>query len=208
MAKSDTKDLHYLLEKLAVAKRKTTSLHLLGVGRCENINFYSKFGITSFDSVSPFIQGTQHGEYHNTVNNEKKYTAIRVPQVFGNNKLRKKIASGQLDQDKLSHQEKKVLKLLKDYDKAKLKASKSLINKVLKEVVNYDEMISGKKSKHIEAYTRILQDRPWKTCKCALCKKLGINIVIMRGTERNKSRGFCNLNKLYCRVEERRRNGT
>jgi hypothetical protein len=37
-----------------------------------------------------------------------------------------------------------------------------------------------------------LDNRPWELCKCDICKKNGIDVVIFRGANRNKRRGFHN----------------
>jgi hypothetical protein len=42
-------------------------------------------------------------------------------------------------------------------------------------------------------YWRTLHDRPWRSCPCGICEEVGIQVVIFRGTERNKRRGFHNL---------------
>ena len=43
------------------------------------------------------------------------------------------------------------------------------------------------------AYRDVLDDAPWKTCPCSICAKAGINVILFRGSERNKRRGFHNL---------------
>ena len=40
---------------------------------------------------------------------------------------------------------------------------------------------------------RTLQDRPWKRCDCAICRDVGVEVIIFRGSNRNKRRGFHNL---------------
>jgi hypothetical protein len=42
-------------------------------------------------------------------------------------------------------------------------------------------------------YWRTLHDRPWRSCACGICEEVGIQVVVFRGTERNKRRGFHNL---------------
>ena len=42
-------------------------------------------------------------------------------------------------------------------------------------------------------YARVLTDRPWKHCPCEICRRLGIHVIIFRGAERNRRRGFHNL---------------
>ena len=57
---------------------------------------------------------------------------------------------------------------------------------------DYSEVWDGKTDRG-EAYRDTLQDRPWRDCRCELCRTLGIQITVFRGTERNKRRGFHNL---------------
>ena len=42
-------------------------------------------------------------------------------------------------------------------------------------------------------YREVLEAAPWKHCDCAVCRDAGIQVIIFRGTERNKRRGFHNL---------------
>ena len=199
-----TADLHFLLERISKAKRKGTTLHLLGIGRCENIKEFKNYDVATFDSTAPLLKAFMDDKhnYYSTKEGEKPYTAIRVPQVHGNNELRKRVQSGEVDQDALQTQERHVIKLLKNYDQGKGK-----METLLEAIHEYDVMIKGS-CRHLESYRRILTEQPWKKCKCPLCKKMGIHIVIFRGAERNRSRGFCNLNKFYKRFEKRRRNGS
>ena len=46
-----------------------------------------------------------------------------------------------------------------------------------------------------------LADKPWKSCPCAICKELGIHVVLFRGAERNRRRGFHNLHVLRQRLD-------
>lgn len=39
----------------------------------------------------------------------------------------------------------------------------------------------------------VLTDRPWKHCPCEICRRLGVHVIIFRGAERNRRRGFHNL---------------
>ena len=44
-----------------------------------------------------------------------------------------------------------------------------------------------------DQYRQVLAAAPWKRCECAVCRDVGIQVNIFRGTERNKRRGFHNL---------------
>ena len=64
-----------------------TQLHLLGITRCSNIGEFASLGVTSFDSTSAFRQAFKddRDNYHTA---DRTYTALRVPQVDGNPKLK------------------------------------------------------------------------------------------------------------------------
>ena len=40
---------------------------------------------------------------------------------------------------------------------------------------------------------RTLTDKPWKFCDCLICKEVGVEVIIFRGNNRNRRRGFHNL---------------
>jgi hypothetical protein len=46
---------------------------------------------------------------------------------------------------------------------------------------------------YLPYYVATLRDRPWRECGCDICRALGINVVIFRGNNRNRGRGFHNV---------------
>ena len=40
---------------------------------------------------------------------------------------------------------------------------------------------------------RTIKDMPWKHCDCDICRKVGVEVIIFRSSNRNKRRGFHNL---------------
>jgi hypothetical protein len=42
-------------------------------------------------------------------------------------------------------------------------------------------------------YRRTLNDRPWKACGCPICKDVSVEVILFRGSNRNKRRGIHNL---------------
>lgn len=162
-----------------------TQLHLLGISRCDNIPTFAKLGVTSFDSTSPFRQAFKD-ERTNYYTPNGAYVALRVPQVEGNLKLRKRIEAGEIDQRVAIVLERTALRLLREYE-----AGTATLEETLQALQNYSRLWD-RKDRSV-AYRRTLCDRPWQECPCDLCRALGIDITIFRGTERNKRRGFHNL---------------
>ena len=52
-------------------------------------------------------------------------------------------------------------------------------------LIEYQSLF-GSTRNYATEYETTLRERPWKDCDCAICKDLGINVVIFRGAERNR----------------------
>jgi hypothetical protein len=181
--------------------RSDTRLHLFGVTRLSHIPEFKSMGVVSFDSTSPLRQAFKEdkGNYYSRVKdelgNEKSYTAIRVPQVDVNVQLKNRILSGQVKQAEAFRLEKECLDALRAYDK-KPHHRKELIQLL----IDYQSLFGNLRNYAIE-YEDVLKDQPWKQCSCEVCKTLGINVVIFRGAERNRRRGFHNVHVTYERLK-------
>jgi hypothetical protein len=174
------------LQEIAKVRRQGTQLHLLGVTRTEHVETFAASGVTSFDSTSPFRQSFKD-DRDNYYALNRTYTALRVPQVDGNPKLKGRIRAGQVSQRVALQLEEKCLTSLRRYDAGEIKATT-----VLRALREYDELCDGRKDRTDE-YAQTLADSPWKRCRCGICGPVGIDIAMFRGSERNKRRGFHNL---------------
>ncbi|GAA4472903.1 tRNA-guanine transglycosylase DpdA [Phytohabitans houttuyneae] len=167
-------------------RNRNTQLHLLGVSRYEDIPTFTSHGVTSFDSTSPFRQAFKDDK-DNYYTPKRNYIALRVPQVDGNAKLKKRIQSGEIQQDQALRLERTALQLLRQYDTGQVDA-----DPVLEALQAYSAVWDGKSDRTAQ-YRQTLEDRPWRTCGCTICGTVGVEVIIFRGSERNKRRGFHNL---------------
>ena len=172
-----------------VLRRSATSpetrLHLLGITRTELVESYERYGVVSFDSTSPFRQAFKD-DRDNYYAPERKYLAVRVMQIDGNNRLKQRVLAGQLDQDQGRRLEQASLEALAAYDR-----DECGVDTPLEALAAYDESLDEPDRRG--EYWRTLHDQPWRSCLCGICAEVGIQVVIFRGTERNKRRGFHNL---------------
>ena len=74
-------------------------------------------------------------------------------------------------------------------------AASAPVDETLDAVIAYEDVIGVKKSYRTQ-YAETLQAAPWRSCRCGLCEKHGVEMAIFRGSERNKRRGFHNLSVL------------
>lgn len=173
------------LERIDEIREKDVAFHLLGVTRTENISGFMSYGVESFDSTSPFRQAFKDAK-NNYYAKTRTYTALRVPQVEGNAKLRALIRAGKINQEKARALEQEALNTIRAYD-----AGDTSIMDALGALRAYDEL-QGRKDLS-DLYRETLEDRPWSKCRCGVCVDAGVEVILFRGTERNKRRGMHNV---------------
>jgi len=188
------------LQHVNAARDPATQLHLLGITRCASMTEFAALGVTSFDSTSAFRQAFKDDKdnYHTP---EQTYTALRVPQVDGNPKLKARIQAGRVVQREAAEREQACLRLLREYD-----AGNAPLQSVLDALSSYQEIFDGRRD-YSAAYLKILEESPWKRCPCGICERAGIDVAIFRGSERNKRRGFHNVYAFRKRLDRELRTG-
>jgi hypothetical protein len=192
-----TRDILSTLRTVSEVLKPDTKLHLLGIARPEAMKEFVELGVTSFDSTSPFRQAfmDDRKNYHTP---HSHYVAIRVPQIDGNARLKRRILAGDIDQANAIHLEKACLKGLRAFDRGD-----ATVSSVLTDLRDYEALVEPSKPTYLQEYERMLDDRPWRQCGCQMCTRWGIDVAIFRGTERNKRRGFHNIAVLAQQVPGR-----
>lgn len=179
-----------------------TKLHLLGVTRTEHMWEFASFGVASFDSTSPLRQAFKD-EDDNYYTMDRTYSAIRIPQVQANPKLEKSIRAGRTSQREAQRLEKACLDVMARFDQ-----EKASIEEALATLAEYDQLFeaaqgktTNRARKHLSNYREVLEARPWRDCRCDVCKALGHHVILFRGAERNRRRGLHNVWTFYRRLQ-------
>lgn len=195
------------LAAVSSVRKSNVKLHLLGVTRTEHVGKFGEQGVASFDSTSPLRQAFKD-DRDNYYAPSRNYTAIRIPQVDGNPTLGKLILSGAVSQSRARELEKACLTAMQAYE-----AGKTSVDRVVAVLLEYEDLarphksesaISKKRRKVAEneaAYREVLTDAPWRRCPCEVCRALGYHVILFRGAERNRRRGFHNLWVFYRRLQ-------
>lgn len=189
-----TRDILDVLRAVSSILNPDTQLHLLGVTRVDTMHEFARLGATSFDSTTAMRQAFMD-DRHNYHTAGSAYTAVRIPQVDGNPRLKRAILSGDVPQQEALKLERSALKAVREYG-----AHRVGLKDTLEAVVAYEQLVTGGKKNYVAMYRDTLSDRPWEACDCTICDDLGIEVVVFRGTERNKRRGFHNLHVLNQKV--------
>jgi len=192
-----------ILESIRRKVGQNPQLHLLGFAKADHIQQFIRYGIASFDSTSPLIRAFKDEKANYYLENPEGgldyYTAIRIPQALENSRLMQGVKRGVFSAEDLVKREQMALETLRNFDRGK-----GSVQGTVDAVMDYhqflvlgegdDEEAQGKAlSKTRERVQRTLEARPWKRCNCAICKDVGVEVIIFRSSNRNKRRGFHNL---------------
>jgi hypothetical protein len=181
-----TTEILACLEAIDAVRRPETKIQLLGITRLDMVDKYKRFGVYSLDSTSPLKKAFMD-DRDNYYTSTKAYTALRIPQVGENAKLKRLILSGAIDFSEARKLETACLAMIFAYDKGNVD-----VDDVLEILTRYEMLWRGSVVS-IDRTRETLVETPWRTCRCQICRELGINVIIFRGAERNRRRGFHNL---------------
>lgn len=197
-----TSQILHVLDRVQAIRATTTRLHLLGIGRAADTEAFELRGAASCDSTTPLRQAMldDHKNYHLGA---ERYAAIRIPQTDGNPALRRQIASGAVKQAEARRLERDCLTAMRDWSSRAV----GLVD-VLARLSAYEALVGGPEARsRTEMYRRTLEARPWERCSCAICQTIGHHVIIFRGAERNRRRGFHNTWDFYRQVNDGLRGG-
>lgn len=178
-------------EILSAVKSEThgrVRLHLLGVVRHELFDEMRSAGVASFDSSSPIWRAFKDAKDNYFADGEN-YTAVRIPQSDHGVPMRR-IKEGRLDQRTAVLAEQAALSALKRWGRREINYQ-GLIDALRR----YDELLGTERKTKTpwDRIARTLLERPWESCQCPVCQEIGVEVVLFRGANRNRRRGFHNL---------------
>jgi hypothetical protein len=168
-------------------------IHLFGVLREGLLPHLHKLGISSFDSGSYLRKAWLRSDKNYLSPSDKWYSAIRIP-YSSDPRFQKNAMEKGITLSKLQQLEAECLQLLREYQEKRYG-----LPDILDKIVQYDSLLlrTSDTNDLREKYEMTLKDAPWEQCDCPVCRNLGINVVIFRGFNRNKRRGFHNTRMFY-----------
>ena len=200
-----TEAIHQAVEAVdAVVRCKPNArMHLLGFAKADDIGQFSRYRVASFDTTSPLIRAFKDARRNYYLRDGQGvmsyYSAIRIPQAYENNTLKQQIKSGRLRQETLAGMEAEALSALRDYSEGR-----AGLDSALDAIIDYSRPVhwSPRLEEHNldrrmdtlrKQYRHTLETRPWERCRCSVCAKSGVEVIVFRGSNRNKRRGIHNM---------------
>jgi hypothetical protein len=205
LARSKSKEVLSIVKSVVEAVPPGTRIHVFGIARLSLLQIFLTLGVTSIDSSSPMRQAwlSATDNYHT---DKQNYIALRIPIAEQERTVRDTlVARSESRLLVLQAAEWEALAAVHEYDK-----HQRSLPSTLKALMNYDTLLAPRRE-HQHArererrYRETLRDRPWSKCRCAICRDLGIEVIIFRGNNRNRRRGFHNLFVMQQRLMKARR---
>ena len=198
LVRTNTKDIVEILQKIKPLIPEYLQLHLFGIARTDALQIFRQLGVSSMDSASHLRRAWLGSNSNYFTLSGKNYAAIRVPPVNEHGKrVKQMIADGKGTIDDFLKMEKASLNALRKFDAGLID-----VDETLKPVLEYDALVGEDREKHAGLYREVLEDKPWKHCNCEICRSIGIDVIIFRGNNRNRRRGFHNTYVFYKQLKK------
>lgn len=196
-------EIKLCLDAIRRAIPSSTRLHILGFAKADDIDSFHGYDIASFDTTSPLIRAFKDAKQNYYLPGDgmalRYYTSIRIPQAIENPKLQRAVKKGTFRAEDLVQMEAAALGSLRAYDRGDAD-----LEDALRAILRYSAPLvedrpfedcrdSPKLALLRERYWRTLDERPWKQCGCPICTAASVDVIIFRGSNRNKRRGIHNL---------------
>ena len=186
------------MKKSLETKKDVSKIHFFGLARPslfkEFADLEGKGVEVTFDSAS-FLRRAWLSAQNNYFTLEgKAYSAIRIPQIGRRSGLRgKNKPSSEIDEKQLRELERIALSQMRQYAE-----NKTCIISVLTSLENYENALGRNRFQQLkDYYIETLRDRPWEKCDCPICSTIDVEVIIFRGNNRNRRRGFHNVWLFY-----------
>lgn len=185
-----------VMDKVISRQQSPIKVHLLGILRPQLFKKFRQFGITSFDSASYFRKAWLRSSMNYFGIDGNWYAAIRVPYSWNPN-IRAGAEEQGISLEELEQLEREALTTLKRFA-----TSQEELDTALEAVLEYDRLLfrTSEKMDLEEKYKRTLESRVWEKCSCEICTDVKFDVMIFRGANRNRRRGFHNVKMFYDRI--------
>jgi hypothetical protein len=192
LVRSSSTEILQILHKVHAVIPEGVGMHLFGLARLKVIKRMADLGVTSVDSASALRQAWFGAKDNYWSETGKHYRAIRVPKAGKSFRAKRMVNDGRASADFVEAVEKKCMDILRSYDQGHASVDDAI--RILEEL---DHLITPDRPTFMDQYRTTLVEAPWKKCPCAICKKDGIEVLIFRGNDRNRRRGFHNTYVFY-----------
>lgn len=188
MVRRRTPEILSIIRQVRKVVPPDVKLHLFGVARLDAINDFADAGVNSADSASWLRKAWLGGAGNNYLTVDgKQYSAIRIPEAEKSFRAKRIVSEGRATIEEVKRLEQACLDSMHRFDRGQIS-----VEAVLDTLHSYDQLITPERQDNRKHLRKTLEDAPWKACPCSICRSSGVDVIIFRGNNRNRRRGFHN----------------
>jgi hypothetical protein len=188
MVRRRTPEILSIIRQVRKVVPPDVKLHLFGVARLDAINDFADAGVNSADSASWLRKAWLGGAGNNYLTvHGKQYSAIRIPEAEKSFRAKRIVSEGRATIEEVKRLEQACLDSMHRFDRGQIS-----VEAVLDTLHSYDQLITPERQDNRKHLRKTLEDAPWKACPCSICRSSGVDVIIFRGNNRNRRRGFHN----------------
>jgi hypothetical protein len=192
LVRTTTREVLEVLQEVHEVVPEDVKIHLFGLARINSMKAFADLGVRSVDSAS-LLRRAWMGTGKNYLSMDGKfYAAIRIPEGGKSFRAKRMVSEGRASADEVERLEAICLDAMRRFDAGDLGVEQTL--DLLEE---YDHLITPERPPTRSLLRETLEDQPWKSCPCEICRRDGIQVVLFRGNNRNRRRGFHNTYVFY-----------
>jgi hypothetical protein len=187
LVRTRTRQVLQVLEAVRAEVSADVSFHLFGLARLVAIPRMAELGVVSVDSASPLRRAWLGSNKNYLALDGEWYAAVRIPEVGKSFRAKRIVSDGRATPTEISQLERDCLAAMRAYARREI-----AVDEAVALIDQYDRLITPDRPVNTPALRRTLEARPWEYCPCAICSSAGIEVIIFRGNNRNRRRGFHN----------------
>jgi queuine/archaeosine tRNA-ribosyltransferase len=192
LVRSTTKDILKMLEEVHAVVPDDVHIHLFGIARLKAMHAFNELGVRSVDSASLLRRAWMGTGQNYLAMDGSLYAAIRIPEAGKSFRAKRMVSEGRTTAEYAEKLEKACLDALRGFDKGTVS-----VETAVDTIEEYDKLITTNRSDNRPLLRRVLEAKPWKECPCEICQKDGVEVILFRGNNRNRRRGFHNTYVFY-----------
>lgn len=202
LVRSSTLDIIETLRSVHDVVPPTVRIHLFGLARLNGLAVFSRLGVSSVDSAS-FLRQAWMRTTTSYVMPGESFAALRIPEAGKSFRAKRMNEQAGLSDAAISRMERNALRSVREYA-----ARQGSLDSALNALLEYDRFVTADRVDLSGPYRNTLEKRPWERCECEICQQAGVEVVIFRGNNRNRRRGFHNTYVFYRLLDQALRGDT
>jgi hypothetical protein len=191
LVRSSTPDILRIVRKVHEVVPESVQVHLFGLARLGALRQFADLGVRSVDSASYLRQAWMRTSTSYALPDDA-YAALRIPESGKSFRAKRMAEHSTISQERLGALEKDALRAVRAF--AERGCS---LDTCLNALLEYDRYVTSERVDMSRLYRKTLTKRPWEQCRCRVCRTWGVEVIIFRGNNRNRRRGFHNTYVFY-----------